>query len=320
MAPKATSFAYRASHATAGLPAPDIITAQRPAEVSPSELAAMKPAAAAPPQAIPRTFSKSELCSTAASVAEANNLPAPFFANLIQQESGFKPNVVSPAGAQGIAQFMPRVAVAYGLTNPFDPIRALVVSGRFLAELVAQFGNLGLAAAAYNAGPKRVQDWIAKRRKLPAETRHYVQNITGRPAEQWTRSANQDAQMRLPPHARCPDARTMEAQAAERAKTMVAQGPARPQDRTTLNTQRLTKPHAVFAARSGRKSIFAATAPAAKRFAAWVTPSIIAPEKQAERARPSRQPALVNVKTAKAPVLKGSPPMAPKRVRVAAAR
>jgi soluble lytic murein transglycosylase-like protein len=54
-----------------------------------------------------------------------------------------------------------------------------------LAELVEQFGNLGLAAAAYNAGPKRVQDWVARKRGLPAETRKYVQSITGRAAEHW---------------------------------------------------------------------------------------------------------------------------------------
>jgi hypothetical protein len=164
----------------------------------------------------PRAFSKVELCDTAASVAEANNLPVPFFTNLIHQESGFKPNAVSPAGAQGIAQFMPRVAAAYGLVNPFDPIQALAASGRFLAELVARFGNLGLAAAAYNAGPKRVQNWMAKRGKLPAETRNYVRNITGRPAEQWTRSAK-SANVSLPARASCAGVRTMVAELPERA-------------------------------------------------------------------------------------------------------
>ena len=80
---------------------------------------------------------------------------------------------------------MPRVAASYGLDNPFEPFAALKASARLLSDLLGQFGNLGLAAAAYNAGPKRVQDWMARRRKLPAETRHYVHNITGRPAEQW---------------------------------------------------------------------------------------------------------------------------------------
>src|SRR4029079_2061423 len=103
----------------------------------------------------PKAFTKSELCYTAASVATANNLPIPFFANLIQQESGFRPHVVSSAGAQGIAQFMPQVAASNGLANPLDPIESLTASGKFVARLVNQFGSLGLAAAAYNAGSQR---------------------------------------------------------------------------------------------------------------------------------------------------------------------
>jgi hypothetical protein len=148
-----------------------------------------------------RNFSKAELCTAAASVAAANKLPTSFFAKLIHQESGFKPDVVSPAGAQGIAQFMPRVAASYGLTNPFEPIAALKASGKLLADLVLQFGNLGLAAAAYNAGPKRVLDWMAKRGKLPAETRQYVHSITGRPAEHWARQTENDTDviLALPP-------------------------------------------------------------------------------------------------------------------------
>jgi hypothetical protein len=120
------------------------------------------------------------------SVARANGLPAPFFANLIWQESGFNPGVVSRAGAQGIAQFMPETAKEYGLVNPFDPIHALHAAGKFLNRLVGQFGNLGLAAAAYNAGPGRVSAYVAKRRGLPEETRNYVVRITGKTADKWT--------------------------------------------------------------------------------------------------------------------------------------
>jgi hypothetical protein len=143
-------------------------------------------------------LTKAELCERAASEATANNLPAEFFTNLIQQESGFRPHVVSPAGAQGIAQFMPPVAFSYGLANPFEPIAALRASAKLLAELLEQFGNLGLAAAAYNAGPKRVQDWMNKRRKLPAETRHYVHKITGRPAEHWANLRTNGSEVSLP--------------------------------------------------------------------------------------------------------------------------
>ena len=143
-------------------------------------------------------LTKAELCESAAAEATANNLPADFFTNLIQQESGFRPHVVSPAGAQGIAQFMPPVASSYGLANPFEPVAALKASARLLADLVEQFGNLGLAAAAYNAGPKRVQDWMNKRRKLPAETRHYVHKITGRPAEHWANLRTNGSEGSLP--------------------------------------------------------------------------------------------------------------------------
>jgi hypothetical protein len=153
-------------------------------------------------------LSKSELCGTAALVAQANKLPAPFFTRLIQQESGFKPHVVSSAGAQGIAQFMPRTASSLGLADPFEPIGALAASGKFLAELVRQFGNLGLAAAAYNAGPKRVLDWINRRGKLPVETRHYVYSITGRAAEVWAARRMRAPQMELARQTSCPDARS----------------------------------------------------------------------------------------------------------------
>ncbi len=70
--------------------------------------------------------------------------------------------------------------------NPFDPIHALHAAGKFLNKLVGQFGNLGLAAAAYNAGPGRVSAYVAKRRGLPEETRNYVIRITGKTADKWT--------------------------------------------------------------------------------------------------------------------------------------
>ena len=108
-----------------------------------------------------------------------------FLQRLIRQESNFDPNSVSRAGAQGIAQFMPGTARWRGLSDPFEPTEALYESARWLGELRDQFGNLGLAAAAYNAGPRRIRDWIAGRGQLPRETRAYVRIITGRAAESW---------------------------------------------------------------------------------------------------------------------------------------
>jgi soluble lytic murein transglycosylase-like protein len=54
-----------------------------------------------------------------------------------------------------------------------------------LRALVGRFNNLGLVAAAYNAGPKRVLDWLQQRATLPRETRDYVSIVTGRPVEEW---------------------------------------------------------------------------------------------------------------------------------------
>ena len=128
-----------------------------------------------------------EICRTLAQAAADNRLPEEFFTQLIWQESRFDPAAVSPAGAQGIAQFMPQTAATRGLTNAFDPLEALRESASYLSELRTTFhGNLGLAAAAYNAGPDQVEAWLAGRRSLPAETQAYVRIVTGYTAEAWT--------------------------------------------------------------------------------------------------------------------------------------
>jgi len=132
-----------------------------------------------------RQLSRSGLCGAIVAAARASDLPVTFFANLIWQESSFDFRTISPAGALGIAQFIPETATERGLMNPFEPIHALFVAGKLLRKLNDDFGNLGLAAAAYNAGPQRVSSWLAERRTLPGETRAYVMRITGRPAIQW---------------------------------------------------------------------------------------------------------------------------------------
>ncbi len=117
--------------------------------------------------------------------ARTQSLPVAFLTRLIWQESSFRPNTISPAGAQGIAQFMPKTADERGLANPFDPEEAIPKSADLLAGLKQRFGNLGLAAAAYNAGPARVANWLAGHGNLPAETRDYVLIITRHPVEDW---------------------------------------------------------------------------------------------------------------------------------------
>jgi hypothetical protein len=125
------------------------------------------------------------LCD-ALGAAAANELPVDFFARLIWQESRFKPDAISRKGAQGIAQFMPATARASGLENPFNALDAITKSGQLLRDLRREFGNLGLAAAAYNAGSGRVHDWLSSHRQLPRETRAYVRIVTGRSVEEWT--------------------------------------------------------------------------------------------------------------------------------------
>lgn len=147
--------------------------------------------------------SHDEICDTLAYAAQTNDLPVPFFIRLLFQESGFQAHVVSHAGAEGIAQFMPATAAGMGLDNPFDPLQAIPASARLLRELIGQFGNLGLAAAAYNAGPKRIQDWLAKKGKLPEETQGYVKIVTGKPAETWTVASASGAEMSVPRRAPC---------------------------------------------------------------------------------------------------------------------
>jgi Transglycosylase SLT domain/SPOR domain len=129
------------------------------------------------------------LCRLVESSARARGLPVSFFTRLIWQESSFRATAVSPVGAQGIAQFMPGTAQERGLADPFDPEQAIPASASLLRDLSQRFGNLGLAAAAYNGGANRVSAWLAGKGSLPAETRDYVLRITGRSAEDWAAQA-----------------------------------------------------------------------------------------------------------------------------------
>lgn len=106
------------------------------------------------------------------------------FVRQINQESGFNPAALSPAGAIGIAQFMPATAAGLGF-DPHDPIASLHAAAHLMASYVHQYGSLRLALAAYNAGPATVSyalwkggpsHWLAW---VPAETQHYVSIIVG---------------------------------------------------------------------------------------------------------------------------------------------
>src|SRR5438309_1761953 len=161
-----------------------------------AEEAVAPPAEAAPahPAAPPSNDTRQSICLMVEAAARAKNSTGRPFARVIWQESRFGPDRVGPRTrsgehAQGIAQFMPGTAVERGLLDPFDPVQALPKSAEFLRERRREFGTLGLAAAAYNAGPQRVRDFLTGTRSLPAETRNYVFAITGTSVDDWAKGA-----------------------------------------------------------------------------------------------------------------------------------
>jgi hypothetical protein len=183
------------------------------------------------------------ICEAIAAAAARNDLPLAYLIRLIWQESRFDPSAISSKGARGIAQFMPETATWRGLNNPFDPVEAIPKAARLLNDLRREFGNLGLAAAAYNAGPQRVRQWLAGRQGLPRETQHYVRFITGQPAEEWTSSTAATATLETPPDIPCPpdEAQLAMAPASRRAV------PTGPEPRFAWGVQLLGSPSRVLA-------------------------------------------------------------------------
>jgi hypothetical protein len=154
------------------------------------------------------TDTREAICLMIESAAKSQDLPLEFFARVIWQESRFQSDAIGPMTrrgqrAQGIAQFMPGTASERGLLDPFNPVQALPKSAEFLAELREQFGNLGLAAAAYNAGPRRVQEWLAGTGPMPQETRNYVLSITGSTVEDWAKAGKGGKQPERIPTSSC---------------------------------------------------------------------------------------------------------------------
>lgn len=128
------------------------------------------PSGAALPSFVPGRF-RAPLLQAAARW----NVSASLLAAQLMAESNFNPFAVSPAGAQGIAQFIPSTAAAYGLDDPFDPIAAIDAQAHLMSDLIGQLGSPELALAGYNAGPGAVEGC----RCVPPypETRAYVSRI-----------------------------------------------------------------------------------------------------------------------------------------------
>jgi hypothetical protein len=121
------------------------------------------------------SFVPAEFRDSIVAAAAKWNVSAALLAGQLMAESGFDPNAGSPAGAQGIAQFMPSTAASYGLRNPYDPEEAIDAEAHLMSDLLHQFGSPELALAAYNAGPAPVEACHC----IPAypETQAYVARI-----------------------------------------------------------------------------------------------------------------------------------------------
>jgi len=114
---------------------------------------------------------------TIARAASRWNVSAALLAAQLYVESGFNPFAISPAGARGIAQFMPGTARAYDLHDPFDAAASITAQARLMRDLLRRFGTVPLALAAYNAGPAPVTGCGC----VPpyAETQAYVARVLG---------------------------------------------------------------------------------------------------------------------------------------------
>jgi hypothetical protein len=127
-------------------------------------------------------------CRTVEQAASTNQLSIATLTRLLWNESRFQVAAVSRAGAQGVAQFMPATSDEQGLSDPFDPEQAIPQAAKLLADLDRRFGNIGLAIAAYNAGPGRVAGWLGGNGALPSETWVFVRAVTGHNPEEWAAS------------------------------------------------------------------------------------------------------------------------------------
>ncbi|MEX1143065.1 MAG: transglycosylase SLT domain-containing protein [Thermoleophilaceae bacterium] len=126
--------------------------------------------------AIP-SFVPRELADEISRASQRWNVGAALLSAQIYAESNFNPFAESSAGAQGIAQFMPGTARAYGLSNPFDPAASIDAQAHLMRDLLRQFASVPLALAAYNAGPAPVESCAC----VPPypETQAYVAKILG---------------------------------------------------------------------------------------------------------------------------------------------
>jgi len=115
--------------------------------------------------------------------AAKHGIPAELVISVAHAESRYDPRAVSPAGAMGLMQLMPRTAEGLGVSDPFDPRQSADAGAGFLSRLYARFGNWPKTLAAYNWGPGNV-----KRHPLPEQwpssTRRYIARILDTPIDE----------------------------------------------------------------------------------------------------------------------------------------
>jgi hypothetical protein len=123
------------------------------------------------------SFVPARFAPAIARAAQRWSVSGALLAAQLYEESHFNPFARSPAGALGVAQFMPATAARYGLADPFDSERAIDAQAHLMRDLLRAFGSVPLALAAYNAGPTRVRACGC----IPpiAETQSYVADVLG---------------------------------------------------------------------------------------------------------------------------------------------
>lgn len=163
--------------------------------------------------------------SLASQIAQQQGVPVDLFLRLVNQESGFQPNVTSPAGAHGLAQLMPGTASDLGV-DINDPVQNLTGGAMYLRRQLDRFGTPELALAAYNAGPGNVQKYGG----IPPfeETQNYVRSILGGAPVQVSTSGGPSMPMQEQPRGlfgflggeQTPDARTADQRKADLFNTL----------------------------------------------------------------------------------------------------
>lgn len=133
---------------------------------------------AAAEQAQPRSV---DIAGYVAEASQRFSLPESWIYAVMRTESAGRIGAVSSAGAKGLMQLMPatwsRQRARFGLgSDPFDPHDNIMAGTSYLREMYDSYGAIGMLAA-YNAGPRRYQDWRDRGRPLPTETRAYVAKI-----------------------------------------------------------------------------------------------------------------------------------------------